>query len=242
MKTAIVKTSFWDDEEYTGAHIDTKLVYVHLLTNPSRGLSPYMKINKTVMSARTGLNGQNVQLGLDQLVKMGWILEYKSYVMLLTDHVEAKKGRFTEQALTREMHDIPQEIINYFYKNSSGTVPVHKDKDNNKYNNKDKNIIKPVDEAAIRLANDLCENVTLNFNFVKCDDKKINAWAKDIEKIHRIDGYEWDVIEAVLKWSQSDSFWYQNIRSGSKLREKFEELLVRAKVEHDNQQDRVVVV
>lgn len=51
------------------------------------------------------------------------------------------------------------------------------------------------------------------------------AWAPDIDKLHRIDGREWGQIEKVIVWCQADSFWQPNIRSGKKLREKFATLL-----------------
>lgn len=54
--------------------------------------------------------------------------------------------------------------------------------------------------------------------------KCVEAWAPDIEKIHRIDKRGWQEIEAVLAWSQDDEFWQANILSGKKLREKFDTL------------------
>lgn len=53
------------------------------------------------------------------------------------------------------------------------------------------------------------------------------AWAMDIDKINRIDGFGWDVIEGVLLWSQQDSFWRQQVRSGANLRKHFTKMLVR---------------
>ena len=50
-------------------------------------------------------------------------------------------------------------------------------------------------------------------------------WAADIDKINRLDGYSWDVIGKVLRFSQSDTFWQRNILSGAKLRSKFVMLL-----------------
>lgn len=50
------------------------------------------------------------------------------------------------------------------------------------------------------------------------------SWARDIEKIHRIDGREWENIREVIEWSQKDDFWWKNILSGSTLRQKFDRL------------------
>jgi hypothetical protein len=70
--------------------------------------------------------------------------------------------------------------------------------------------------------------VKVNFPFVK---EKVNK-KKDYEELNRLvrlDGYTYQQIEFIIKWSQQDEFWKQNIRSVSKLREKFEELVVRVK-------------
>jgi len=52
----------------------------------------------------------------------------------------------------------------------------------------------------------------------------VERWAKDIDKLHRLDGHPWDRIAAVAAWSQADPFWQANILSGAKLREKFDQL------------------
>lgn len=56
-------------------------------------------------------------------------------------------------------------------------------------------------------------------------DTRVLSWAKDIEKLHRIDNREWGEIESVLRWAKADSFWSGNILSGSKFREKFPTLI-----------------
>jgi hypothetical protein len=69
--------------------------------------------------------------------------------------------------------------------------------------------------------------VSANYPFAKIKEISQSNY-DDIEKLNRIDGYEFKIIEAVIRWSQQDEFWKQNIRSTSKLREKFETLLVKA--------------
>lgn len=50
------------------------------------------------------------------------------------------------------------------------------------------------------------------------------SWAKAFRLAHTQDGRAWDDLRAVLDWSQSDSFWSQNILSAAKLREKYDAL------------------
>ena len=57
--------------------------------------------------------------------------------------------------------------------------------------------------------------------------KHIEAWAADIEKLHRIDRREYSDIERVIRWVKTaGNFWLANIMSGAKLREKFPTLLM----------------
>ena len=52
--------------------------------------------------------------------------------------------------------------------------------------------------------------------------KHIEQWAKDIEKLNRIDKRSYADIEKVIRWIKTaGNFWCSNIISGSKLREKY---------------------
>lgn len=57
----------------------------------------------------------------------------------------------------------------------------------------------------------------------------IYSWAENIEKMHRIDGRPYEQIETMIRWTQSDPFWKQNILSTAKLREKFNDLIPKLK-------------
>lgn len=104
---------------------------------------------------------------------------------------------------------------------------VHKiaqSSDKNKHRTKKNNKHIPIEARNLETA--LYLSVKRNFPNLQVKDPQ-GSWAEDIEKIHRIDGYSWEKIVAVAKWSQEDNFWQQNIRSGKKLREKFDTLMVR---------------
>ena len=58
-------------------------------------------------------------------------------------------------------------------------------------------------------------------------NKALKAWASDIEKINRLDSREWSDIWRVVEWCLDDDFWSKNILSGSKLREKFSDLVLK---------------
>lgn len=85
----------------------------------------------------------------------------------------------------------------------------------------------------LRLANLLLELITHNFP-KRVGQSKPDKWAEDIEKLHRIDGASYQDIESVIRWSQQDSFWAQNILSGSKLRKQYNSLVARITTDFTN--------
>lgn len=67
----------------------------------------------------------------------------------------------------------------------------------------------------------------------KPDFVKHGDWAKDLDRMIRLDHRTPEGIEAVLRWSQADPFWQANILSGAKLREKFDQLDLKMKGQND---------
>ena len=63
-----------------------------------------------------------------------------------------------------------------------------------------------------------------------------------IEKIHRLDGYSYAEINAVMKWSQKDDFWSQNILSTAKLRKQFDKLVLRMRAENKRKRDNIAFI
>jgi hypothetical protein len=55
----------------------------------------------------------------------------------------------------------------------------------------------------------------------------LQAWAKHVDLMMRVDGRTPERIEQVIRWSQSDPFWSRNILSTAKLREKFDALVMK---------------
>lgn len=74
----------------------------------------------------------------------------------------------------------------------------------------------------VRSLNPRAKNVTTGIKKTRMN------WAGDIEKIHRIDKRSYDEIDGILRWVIEDDFWFQQILSGSKLREKFDTLVIKA--------------
>lgn len=82
----------------------------------------------------------------------------------------------------------------------------------------------------MELAHGLYELVKRNYSFIPdANDQLLISWATDINKLVRLDGYDPKLVEAVIRWSQQDEFWRQNVRSGGALRKHFVKMLVKIK-------------
>lgn len=87
---------------------------------------------------------------------------------------------------------------------------------------------KPIAPEAIRLAELLDQSIETNLpNRRQPSEGHIERWAADIEKLHRLDGKDWQTIENVLAFSQRDSFWSANIQSGETFRRQWDKLVAK---------------
>jgi hypothetical protein len=120
-------------------------------------------------------------------------------------------------------YDIYQDFLNYERhsegRDGTSTEGTLKKKEREKERN-----IKTFssDSIEIRLAELLLEKIiSRNPGFKK---PNIQAWAKDIDLMIRIDNRAASEIHQVIEWSQQDKFWQSNILSTSKLKKQFDQL------------------
>lgn len=86
----------------------------------------------------------------------------------------------------------------------------------------------PEDSKQIRCSTFLAERIQMRLPSEKpFPPERLQQWADAFDKCHRIDGHPWDEIGSVLKFSQEDPFWQQNILSGKTFREKYLQLLAK---------------
>lgn len=115
MKTAILKTTIWEDDVFFKLNIDTKLLYLYFLTTPKRDIGRIFKQNNRLAIAYTGLSEDQIKICTEQLVQNNLIKEYEGYIYLNdTGYSVPKSGRFTSVALKRELVGIPDEVLDYF--------------------------------------------------------------------------------------------------------------------------------
>lgn len=98
------------------------------------------------------------------------------------------------------------------------------DIDTDKKKNKKEKGPKQKHVAVVELCDHLAEHIALN------TDRRPSVgeqWLVEMDRLIRLDGRDPELILQVIDWCQADEFWRGNILSSKKLREKFDQLLVR---------------
>lgn len=146
MRTTLINTTFWREDSIDDLHLDSKLLYLYMLTNPDKGLANIYHYKPKVIAAYAGLSTEQIDVAIKQLVQLGYVDVYNGFYVLLKGHEMPKKGRFTEKTIEKEKELIPIDVLEHFNllinENSSGVAPEHKDIDNNK----DKDISKAIEK------------------------------------------------------------------------------------------------
>lgn len=114
MKTTIVKTDVWKDDELFSLHLDSKLLYLFILTSPDRGCITVFKWSKRVASFYTGVNESQIETALKELKEQGFVDVYKGYVGILKEHLGKNGYRWNETNAVKEWADIPQDVVAHF--------------------------------------------------------------------------------------------------------------------------------
>ena len=150
----------------------------------------------------------------------------------LIDGTSANKGRPTD--LTRAYVGLLISVVNYDtyqdYKSYKGRDKGRPSLEQGQLRERmEKEYIKTFlsNSDEIRLADLLLEKiVSRSPNFKK---PNIQAWAKDIDLMIRIDKRDVSEIGQVIEWCQQDQFWQSNILSTSKLRKQYDQLFAKMK-------------
>ena len=84
---------------------------------------------------------------------------------------------------------------------------------------------------------DECRRIDEKFGIGK-DRVTVDRWAKDIEKLIRIDKRTFYEVKEVIAWAKSHHFWTANIMSGVKLREQFPRLYTQMRKEKQDEEKK----
>jgi hypothetical protein len=130
MKTRIISTEIWDEDTVFRLNIDTKLLYLILLTNPYIGQSRFYKISDRQLSTFSGLNIEQIQKCKKDLEDANMVFFKDNYVCITGyGFIECfYKGAKNEKAKAKEIASIPSDIYNFFYKKLETLGIIEKEK------------------------------------------------------------------------------------------------------------------
>ena len=75
----------------------------------------------------------------------------------------------------------------------------------------------------------LARHKAINFPKLKPPTEQLlQQWADAIDKLNRIDGFEWEDISDTLRFAMRDDFWQKNILGGQTFRKQFEKIYTKA--------------
>ncbi|WP_218193429.1 hypothetical protein IGJ74_001785 [Enterococcus sp. AZ009] len=169
----------------------------------------------------------------------------QSWLKALTDNGYITKELIYREG-TKEILNRYIRIVVYPTQENLGTPTQENLRDNNtSFNNTfNKTYKEEVDTSSrkysdehFRLASKLQNNLSNDFpkEMKKVD---LNKWADVIRLMEDKDHHTVEQIDYVLSWLPSNSFWFGNIRSAKKLRDKFETLKFEIKTEKLKKQEK----
>lgn len=90
-------------------------------------------------------------------------------------------------------------------------------------------------QKAEELANYLADKISQNGSK---RPKVSKEWISEMDKIMRLDGRSYEQIKLAIDWSQSDDFWCANILSPKKLRDKYDQMRLKASQQTKSKQPK----
>lgn len=216
------KLKWWLDILLQANHQDSKVLLGERLIIIERGSFHTSEIK---LAERWNVNRKTVRKFLDLLQKDNMIFIEKSRQMGTTIKISNYEGY---QGFSDEAMDIKSDngVDNNRDNAMDNGGDINKNDKNDKELKNDKYIYSS-DSNEYRLAVYL-------FNYIKRNNEKakepnFQKWAKQMHYILDIDKRDLEEVKQVIKFSQTDPFWYKNILSPDKLRKKYDQLYLQMK-------------
>ena len=136
------------------------------------------------------------------------------------------KTSIPSRSKLREPHEenvVENNTINNIYTSQIFEGPKIND------NNVKKKKVFEADSDPYLLAKFLEKCITENNPKFPQNESQRQRWAKDFDLMIRRDKIDADDIAEIIDWCQNDNFWRSNILSGKKVREKYQQLVMKMK-------------
>jgi hypothetical protein len=157
------------------------------------------------------------------------VLESNGFVVIKSNNkysvVSIAKWMDYQQSDDQDGQQIGQQVVNNLSTNGQQVVTNKKVKNVNNPKKEKEEVIKEYTENTVELTNHLIDLMQMNNPNVKIP-AILDKWNDEMEKLERIDKYDYMQIRSIIDWCQQDSFWKGNILSVPKLREKIGTLVM----------------
>ena len=241
-----IKPQFWLDENLGSIKREARMLYIGLWNlSDDRGVFEWRpaRIRVEIFPYDDDIKTPDIEEWLQTLIQIGNVIYFEEngkpygYIPTFLEHQEIKnpsKWTFTEGLpdISRQ-EDSPTPALTQSGGSTTPVLPVgsrewgvgsrEKEKESNKGMSETK-----VSDESLRLTNLLKDLMLQNDDKAKIP-RDLTNWAQEMDKINRLDHRSFEVIEAVIKFSQSDSFWKTNVLSPSSLRKNFPKLYLQQK-------------
>lgn len=123
MKTRIVHTKFWNDKYIGELNPTEKLLFLYLITNEKIGLSGIYECSDRVIQFETGLSSSQIEQIKNKFVEDNKFLFSEGWVKVQNvDKYQVYKGSSNETAKNRELELVPDTVLDYFDRVSTGCL------------------------------------------------------------------------------------------------------------------------
>lgn len=171
----------------------------------------------TIQNVRTALKRfEKLEFLTNESTKTGRLITVANWGLYQSDE---ENQQSCQQTANKDLTDSQQRANKDLTPREEG-----KEREKSKEGKKEKTFLS--DSIEYGLAYKLFSRMQSNNPKVK--EPNFQVWAKHIDAMIRIDGRQIEDIEKVIDWCQQDSFWKCNILSTAKLREKFDQLAIKA--------------
>jgi DNA-binding transcriptional regulator YhcF (GntR family) len=192
------------------------------------------------MSAIGIKNYRTYKKAFDNLVEWGFIEVIAKSTNQFTANTISIKSAYVQNTIAKELASAKNTMANQNQIQPLNKGIAHINKPNNKESKINSKTSSGVFTPDYKPNNDF-DSIAFTLwkqvvNYMQKNDiesttlkrTKVATWSQEIESLIKHDGYTKEDLTAVMDYLKVDSFWAMNIRCPSKLRAKFEDLLLRA--------------
>lgn len=204
-----------------------------------RDIMPY---NEKMLATITNTNIDIVKGAIKVFQDIGLMTRMDDGTLYMCQ-VEELTGSETPQAQrTREYRDRLQELPEKASHGDDGVTNCDTDIEIEKEKEKDSTSSENYfsdDSLEMKMTDYMIEKVKEFYPAAKVPDTvmKKHKWCKNFDLLMRVDGKSKNEIREVMQWIYQDDFWATNIRSPSKLREKWDTVYLKMKREQKKMQE-----